>query len=225
MKCSKCGGRVAKTTEFDVSGLVDVEACQICGNRRYSRSPKPPEGKWSPYFPAVAHTSTRHDKETFMAKKTCIQCEREMNIIGRGLCGGCYYKEKSKGTLDANYPLPAAKTRKQPLKKQKNKGAGNKPVLLQDLPPATAGRIKGLEDKINHMKIAETAQTTRLKELQESTSGPGTTTAIPVCEIEFAPRDKELYDDLVKSAEYNRRNLASEILCRLDALKIIGDRK
>lgn len=36
--------------------------------------------------------------------KPCAKCGAEVEIVDRGLCGPCYYRENISGTLDENYP-------------------------------------------------------------------------------------------------------------------------
>ncbi len=171
-------------------------------------------------------------KENPMAKskKPCLKCGETRAIIGRGLCGTCYHQERDAGTLEQSYP----KTRRGPQKKTKAEPADKQPatpVRLAEVEPATEQQaaVTGKAKTIDHNDIVaeEHSYGGYLEKKYSSTeygAPPQSKEKDPFCFVQFAPRDRELYDDLVKSADHNRRDLAAEILCRLDVLAIMQKR-
>lgn len=87
-----------------------------------------------------------YSKEETVAKnkvKTCADCATEKTIIGRGLCGKCYWKYKHQGTLDEKFPT----TRTSPKKKVTSPSASEK---TSPCPDARADRVLLIFEQRDH---------------------------------------------------------------------------
>jgi len=133
--CRRFSAQISPTT-CDHYQVENLEACRGC--ERMEKEPSREETlaarrkRWS--APKKRKESESTGEETSMAKKrTCADCGREMKIIGRGLCGRCYYQHKKAGSLDRfkpRGPVPPRKTGGQ-------KGSG---ARTRDKSPAAAGQ-------------------------------------------------------------------------------------
>ena len=125
--------------------------------------------------------------------KSCASCGRVKPVVSRGLCGACYPRHKKAGTLDQLYP--AKPTSRKPVADDPVLEKSTAPVMLQ---PAEKSRMPYLEDAA------------------EIVAPQKTDNCIARLTLRFFPRDKALYQDIIKSAEFNRRALSAEILFRLE---------
>jgi len=194
-KCGKCSGKLfAQREVVESAGSIVVIKCVNCGWRM------PPEQ----IEKLVAAARTVNKQATgggYMAKKpvrVCLKCSDERPIIGRGLCGKCYFQEKSAGTIDENYP---------PTRKR----GPNKPKVEKNVEQSTKAPMEQLADDLKDQEAASVPG----RDLAAPMQPPVVDTSIMVY---FGDRDLARFKDIVAAADRNRRSLGDEILFRLDRL-------
>lgn len=130
-------------------------------------------------------------KQSGCGVKACAKCGEVKTIISRGLCGRCRYQEEKAGTLDKNYPV-AGRSGKQKKDGPEIKSEGNTLLAL----PQEKEKKRKLHNKKN------------------------TNNLIGSITINFLERDESLFLELIEAAEYNRRDLPSEVLFRLEGKEV-----
>lgn len=146
---------------------------------------------------------------TEMAKQnkraTCEKCKRpDMVIIGRGLCGKCYYAEKRKGTLDANWP------RLRPSGKDFDKSPPPEEPALETPPPE--------EPDEGHPALPPALLEPTAEVLEYQPVDFGTIESADAITLRFTdtPRDRELLAHLAADARENRRSVEGQALTILE---------
>ena len=79
VQCPKCG---SKFTYIDDG----QNACKYCGERWPINGAAP-----------IVYKKLSEEDILMSEKRVCANCERPKPIIGRGLCGGCYYAARKAG--------------------------------------------------------------------------------------------------------------------------------
>lgn len=102
----------------------------------------------------------KNEKKRKNKVAVCLKCGEEITIIGRGLCGKCYWQEHRAGTLDANYP------KKKSWGRKKKAASASPPPAPPEEPAETAEAVLERAKKI-HAPGARMSKAELEKSLQE----------------------------------------------------------
>jgi hypothetical protein len=106
----KKGGRKKKTTEGSKSNrLADPVSAEEKPETKQARLgvAEPAQKGTTPDLVVTAGETAQPLEVNVGTNKTiavCVQCDRKMTLIARGLCGKCYNAHRKAGTLDEKYP-------------------------------------------------------------------------------------------------------------------------
>jgi len=159
------------------------EKCQGCAGHDAQPAPKVQRSRPVGAITVAAPRNKKPKEEDVATKKVCADCGREIKIIGRGLCGSCYHRNKREGTLDkfrakAAPARSVAEMRTEPIEAESSE--------IQQRPEPSAPKEKRTDNSIGKITVA------------------------------FMAEDRELYEEIVEAARFNRRPNVSEVLFRLD---------
>lgn len=224
VRCPKCNGMLCRETEYLAEdGKLDTVKCVNCGHR-ISR----------PF-----HAATTQKKDETMKKETtpstaaeppkkrsCHECGRDMPLIGRGLCGKCYYHKVQK---------PAGKKTGPPRKKKGNQGTPpcaccgrpglklparglcarcwNKLKAEGTLDERFPRRNKHQAKAAAEKHPAEPATESAPAELPATRAEPAAPAVdLPVAVDFSGERERQLYAALVEAADKERRSVDQQLL-------------
>jgi len=129
---------------------------------------------------------------TAKKQNTCKCCKESKRIIGRGLCGACYARERASGTLNKNYPSSYLREAVRPAPEV----VETEPVPVPTVEQQPVPTVEPEPTPTDRRDRADN----RIKKV----------------EVNFLQRDAELLKNLEMSADINRRTLGAEILFRLE---------
>jgi len=98
LECRRFAARISPAicTRYQ---LENPEACKGC--ERVETEPTKEQVRAARRQRWVARALRKRKKEAAMRTRACADCKREdVRIVGRGLCGKCYYRHQKAGTLD-----------------------------------------------------------------------------------------------------------------------------
>jgi|LGVE01.1.fsa_nt_gb hypothetical protein len=221
-ECQKCRGLLVKETEtLQGGGKNEVIKCVQCGNRAAER----PAGSGMVREHAQSTTKQKPGAKPAPKKATnnkkavrfCPECEREMPIVSRGLCGGCHGRLKKAGTLDEKYP---AKKRGAQKGNRNNRPTTDK---VAEAKPQEETEDQPLEIEVKPKLVKNPPQVDikeAIRTVVEAAAPVGADQPETVT-LEFNlsdERDVALLEKLETAAKTDRRTLPGEIMALLETV-------
>ena len=208
LSCPKCKASKANlfaTVEHLQCGIkLQVVKCRICS---WSRSREVFAENSTTTKIILKKPPTQEEDDDMSVKKNCLKCEKFRTMIGRGLCDGCYGKEKAAGTLDQNFP--------------KLKQGGPRKKITEIKPPATPISTKpenSLEAFVEQhdQDIPPEVKPKPDRPLTESQIGSEIISA-------GSERDRDLVGKIIAMAEQERRTPAMQAIHLLEQCPQLGN--
>ena len=150
-------------------------------------------------------------------KRTCLDCREEKSIIGRGLCGSCYWKHKNAGTLLERFPTLKELEANKELHVQgqceeptiKSEEVASPPPTDFSRPSSRNNACEFIDDEFVPLPVAQTTE--------KSLNKKKPATEVAEVKVRFGAEDDHLLQALKTSMKKNRRaSLGAEILCQLE---------
>jgi len=211
--CPKCSGRVVRQVEHNQQNAVEVDVCQLCGHRLYLDVKRQAIEKCSPGggLKKKSRPVAELVKERDMAKKSdkkvaaCLECNREMTIISRGLCQACRNRLKKQGTLDEKYPAFNARPGRSSGKLPHEKKCA--PVDKPNIELSALGLVEDKPGKVTLIRPPEVVEAVE----------NGAAIVLKATE-----RDADLFAALQNWADDDRRTIHAQVLFILD--KVVANK-